>query len=53
MVVRLYKLINGEKCFWGEYDLSSEIKAFSNAIWEFGRRGITVVVEGVSDGKET
>lgn len=47
MKVKLSRMVDGKKCYWGSYDLSDlkEAKAFSDAIWMFGKNGTVVVVE--------
>lgn len=54
MVVVLSRRINGEKCYYGTYDLSvmSEAQAFTNAVWKFGECGDAVVIEREEDGKK-
>lgn len=54
MKVILSRIVNGEKCYYGTYDLSdmSDAKAFTYAVWKFGERGAAVVIERAEDGKE-
>ena len=54
MNVVLSRRINGEKCYYGTYDLSdmSDAKAFTNAVWKFGQNGDAVVIERAEDGEK-
>jgi len=53
MKVILSRIVNGEKCYYGTYDLSdmSDAQAFTNAVWKFGEYGDAVVIEREEDGK--
>lgn len=55
MSVKLSRVINGELCFWGSYNLSNmaEAQAFTNAVWKFGENGDAVVIEKSEEQEET
>ena len=55
MNVVLSRIINGEKCYFGTYDLSNmfDAQAFTNAVWKFGECGDAVVIERKKDGEKT
>lgn len=54
MKYKLSRIVNGEKCYWGTYDLSelSEAEAFAKAAHMFGEQGRVVIVEREEEENE-